>query len=110
MEENSKCDAEVNGKIGMTKANVGKMRGILTNMSLNMQVRLRILKSYIWSRLIYGCESWPIRSDMKNIFEAVEMSILRRMFRVPWIARRTNLALFEMAGTSRQLMTTTRRW
>ena len=83
--------------------------GLLTNMSLSMQLRLRILKTYIWLRPLYGFESWTIKSDMKKNLEAVEMWFMRRILRVPWISRRTNLAVLEIGGTSTQLMTTIRR-
>ena len=67
----------------MTKANFGKLRGLLTNMSLRMQLRLRILKIYIWSGLLYEYESWTIKSDMNKKFEAAKMWFMRRMLRVP---------------------------
>ena len=38
VEENGKCDAEIKARIGMAKANFGKMRDLLTNMSLNIQL------------------------------------------------------------------------
>ena len=93
----------------MAKTNFGKMRGILTNMSLNTELRVRILKSYVWSTLLYGCESWTIKADMRRRLEATEMWFLRRMLRVPWTARRTNEEVLQMAGVSRQLMFTIRK-
>ena len=76
--------------------------GLFTSMSLNIRLRLRKLKSYILSELLYGFESWTIKSDMKEKLKAVEMWFLRRKLRVSWIARRRiNLAVMEMAGTSR---------
>ena len=70
-----------------------------------MELRFKILKSYIFPVLLYGCESWTIKSDSRKKFDVVEVWLLRRLFRVPYITRRTNLAVLEMAGTSRQLMT-----
>ena len=60
--------------------------GLFTSMSLNIRLRLRKLKSYILSELLYGFESWTIKSDMKEKLKAVEMWFLRRKLRVPWIA------------------------
>ena len=31
-------------------------------LGLNREIRLRVLKGYIWSDMIYGCESWTIIS------------------------------------------------
>ena len=93
----------------MAKTNFGKMKDLSKNMRLSMQLSLSKLKSYIWSGLLYGCENWTFKSDMKKKLEVVKIWSMKRMLRVPLIARRTNLAVLEMASTSKQLMTTIRR-
>ena len=89
MEDNSNCDADIKARIGMVKANFGKTAGLLTNMGLSMQLRLRILTSCIWSGLLSRGKSRTIRSDMEKKLDAVDMWFMRRMIRVPWFARRT---------------------
>ena len=81
------------------------MRGILTNMSLNSEIRLRILKIYIWSGMIYGCESWTFSKEIRPRLEATEMWFLRRMLRILWTARRANKEVLLMSGTKRELLT-----
>lgn len=56
----------------MAKANFEQMRGILTNLKLSSGIRLRILKCYIWSVLLYGCETWTISKKMKKRLEETE--------------------------------------
>ena len=109
LSEDGRCESEIRTRIGMAKANFGKMRTLLTNLGLDAQLRLRILKCYIWSGLLYGCESWTLSAEMKRKLEAAEMWFLRRMWRVPWTARRTNVEVLQMANTSRTLLTTIRR-
>ena len=109
VEENSKRDEEIKTRIGIVKANFGKMRGIMINIYSDMHLKLRILKSYVCLRLLFGSESLPIKSDTKKKLVAVELWFQRRMLRVPRLLRRTNPAVLEMAGSSRQLMTTIRR-
>ena len=107
--EDGRCDKEIKARIGMAKANYGSMRKVLANMSLGIQLRLRILKSYVWSGLMYGCENWNISAEMQKRLEAAEMWLLRRMMRIPWTARRTNQEVLQMAGTSRMLITVIRQ-
>ena len=109
LSEDGRCESEIRTRIGMAKANFGKMRTLLTNLGLDAQLRLRILKCYIWSGLLYGCESWTLSAEMKRKLEAAEMWFLRRMWRVPWTARRTNVEVLQMANTSRTLLTTIRK-
>ena len=94
----------------MAKANFGKMRNILTDLSLNVQLKGRLVRNYyIWSGMLYGCECWTISAIMQKRLEAAEMWFLRRMMRVPWTARRTNAQVLQMARTARTLMTTIRQ-
>ena len=107
--EDGRSDAEIKSRVAMAKGNFGKMRRILTNMSLGMNIRLRLLKCYVWSTLLYGCEAWNISGVMRRRLEVAEMWFIRRMLRIPWTARRTNEEVLGMAGTERVLMTTIRR-
>ena len=107
--EDGRCDDEIRARIGMEKANFGSMRRLLTNLSMDGQLRLRVLKCYVWSGLMYGCESWNISTEMQKRLEAAEMWFMRRMWRVAWTARRTNLEVLRMAGTSRMLLSTIRK-
>ena len=107
--EDGRCDDEIRARIGMAKSDFGSMRRILTNMSLGGQLRLRLLRCYVWSGLMYGCESWNISTEMQKKLEATEMWFLRRMWRVPWTARRSNVEVLRMAGTSRMLLSTIRK-
>ena len=107
--EDGRCDAEIKARIGMAKSNFGNMRKLLTNLSLDIKLRMRLLRCYIWSGLMYGCESWNISSVMQKRLEATEMWFIRRMLRIPWTARRTNDEVMQMADTSRKLITTIRQ-
>ena len=50
--EERRCDAKVCARIGMTKANFGTMRKVLTKKSLEQQLRMRLLRCYVWSELL----------------------------------------------------------
>ena len=78
-------------------------------MNLSTGIRLRILKTYIWSVMLYGCETWTVSREMKKRLEAAEMWFIRRIMRIPWVARRTNQEVLQMAGTTRELMSIVKR-
>ena len=107
--EDGKCDAEIRSRIAMGKARFGQMRRILTSMSLSSEVQLRLLKSYIWSGMLYGCESWTISKELRRRLEAAEVWFLRRMLRIPWTARTTNQDVVQTTGTKRELITVIRK-
>ena len=77
--EDRKCDKDLRMRIVMEKASFGQMRKVLTNLQFNIDTRKRVLKAYVWSVLLFGCESWTISKDMRRKLEATEMWFLRRM-------------------------------
>ena len=42
-------------------------------------VRIRVLKCYVWSTLLYGCEAWTLTSVMIKKIEAFETWLYRKM-------------------------------
>ena len=64
------------------------------------------MKCYVWSTLLYGCESWNINKESRRKLEAMEMRIWRRMLKVLWTQRVTNEEIMRRVKTKRELMTT----
>ena len=71
--EDARCDKEKNTRLGMAKSIFGNMRKVLSNMGLNIQLRLRLLRCYVWSGLLCSCEIWNISSIIKKRQESKEM-------------------------------------
>jgi len=65
---------------------------------------MRLLKCYVWSTLLYGCESWTISKRMESQLEAAEMWFLRRMLRIAWTDKVSNDQVLQRANTSRNLL------
>ena len=107
--EDGRCDSEIRSRIAMGKAAFGQLRTILRNLGIGMGTKMRILRTYVWSVILFGCECWTISKEMRKRLEAAEMWFLRRMLRIPWTARRTNEEVLRRAGVRRELMTVIRR-
>ena len=45
--------------------------------------------------VMYGCESWTIKKAECWVIDAFELWCWRRLLRVPWIARRSNLSILK---------------
>ena len=43
--------------------------------------------------VLYGCESWTIKKAQCQRLDAFELWCWRRLFRVPWTARRSNQSI-----------------
>ena len=79
------------------------MEKVLTSRSINMCTKMRLLKCYVWSTLLYGCESWTISKRMESQLEATEIWFLRRLLRIAW-TKVSNDQVLQKANTSRNLL------
>ena len=78
----ARCSVEIKRRIAMAKNAFSKMNTILKNRNITMDTKLRALKSYVWSILLYGCECWTITDDTEKKLKATEIWFLRRMLRI----------------------------
>ena len=46
---------------------------VLKNKSINVPLRYRLLKCYVWLTLSYGAEAWKLSADMLKNLEAAEI-------------------------------------
>ena len=106
--EDGKCDSEIWSKITIGKAAFGQIKTILTNLGIGIGTRMRQLKTYAWSVILFGCKGWTISKEMRRNLEAAEICFIRRMVRIPWTVRRTNDEVLQMAGGCRELLTVLR--
>ena len=62
-----RCTCEIKSKIAMAKAAVNKKRVLFTGI-LDLELRKKLVKCYIWSIAFYGVETWTIRAvDQKHL-------------------------------------------
>ena len=55
-----------------------------------METKKNMLKTYIWSTLLYGCESWTLSQKLKRNIEAAEMWFYRRILKISYKDHITN--------------------
>ena len=52
-------------------------------------------KAMFFPVVMYGCESWTIKKAECRTIDAFELWCWRRLLRVPWTARRSNLSILK---------------
>ena len=102
-------EKEIVKRVGLAKKAFSEMDKMLENLSTSMKARVRIFKCFVWSKLVYGCEAWTIRKDLRRTLDAAEMWFIRRMLRIPWTDKVTNEEVLRRAGPKRELMKVLRR-
>ena len=62
---------------------------------ITLSTKVRLVKAMIFPVVIYGCESWTIKKVECRRIDAFELWCWRRLLRVPWTARRSNLSILK---------------
>ena len=99
-------DTEIKCRIEAARSSFNKMKNLLCNDNLNLKLRQRMIKCYVWSVLLYGVEAWTLKMNIINRLEAFEMWIHRRMLRISWTDKISNTEVLRRANTQRELFTT----
>ena len=66
---------------------------IFKSREVTLPTKACIVKAMVFPVVMYGCESWTIRTSEPWRTDAFKLSCWRRLLRVPWIARRPNLSI-----------------
>ena len=67
-----RCTCEIKCKIAMAKAAFNKKKALFTG-TLDLELRKKLVKRYVWSIALYGAENRSLRAvDQKNL-ESFEM-------------------------------------
>ena len=57
--------------------------------------KVHLIKAMVFPVVMYGCESWTIKKTECGRIDAFELWCWRRLFRVPWTARRSNQSILK---------------
>ena len=93
----------------MAKAAFRTHQGILMSKNTTLSLRIRILKTYIWTVALYGCETWTLKKNEELKMEAFEMWCYRQILRIGWVQRRTNESVIQEIGEDKKILDVIRK-
>ena len=64
---------------------------ILKRKDITLLTKVHIVKAMVFPVVMYGCGSWTIKKAEHRRIKAFQLWCWRRLLRVPWTARRSNL-------------------
>ena len=71
------------------------LNNVLESRDITLPTKVHIVKAMVFLVVMYGCESWTIRKAECQRIEALKLWCWRRLLRVPWSARRSNLSILK---------------
>ena len=68
---------------------------ILKSRDNTLPTKVCLVKAMCFPVVMYGCESWTIKKAEHRGIDAFELWCWRRLLKVPWTARRSNLSIIK---------------
>ena len=68
---------------------------ILKSRDITLPTKVHLVKAMAFPVVMYGCESWTMKKAERRRIYAFELWGWRRLLRVPWTARRSNLSILK---------------
>ena len=60
---------------------------------ITLPTKVRLVKAMVFPVVMYGCESWTVKTAECRRIDAFELWCWRRLLRVPWTAKRSNQSI-----------------
>jgi Domain of unknown function (DUF6451) len=81
---------EIKRRIGKATGVMAGFRNIWKSKNINSATKLEILKTCVFSVLLYACETWSLKKKDKDLLMAFEMRCYRRILHIRWQHKITN--------------------
>lgn len=61
-----------------------------TSQNISLQVRKRLMQTFVWSVALHTCDTWNIRTEEESQLEALEMWCYKRKLKISWTEKVTS--------------------
>ena len=68
---------------------------ILKSKDVTLPTNVHLVKAMVFPVVMYGCESWTVKTPEHRRIDAFELWCWKRLLRVPWTARRSNQSILK---------------
>ena len=87
------CSHEIKGHLLLGRKVMTNLDSILKSRDITLPTKVCLVKAMVFPVVMYGCESWTIKKAECLRIDAFELWCWRRLFRVPWGARRSSQSI-----------------
>ena len=86
---------EIKRHLLLGRNTVTNLDSILKSRDITLPTKIHLVKAVVFPLVVYGCESWTIKKAEHQRIDAFELWCWRRLFRVPWTAKRSNQSILK---------------
>uniref|UniRef100_A0A8C6DY29 Reverse transcriptase domain-containing protein n=1 Tax=Moschus moschiferus TaxID=68415 RepID=A0A8C6DY29_MOSMO len=86
---------EIKRRLCLGRKATTNLDNILKSRDITLPINFCLVKAMVFPVVMYGCESWTIKKAECQRIDAFELWCWRRLWRVPWTARRSNQSILK---------------
>ena len=89
------CSHEIKRSLLLGRKAITNLDSILKSKDITLLTKNHLVKAMVVPVVMYGCENQTIRKADHQTTDVLELSCWRRLWRVPWTARRSNHSILK---------------
>ena len=89
------CGKEVQRRMAIGKFAMGELTSIWKDRGVTMKTKVKLVKVLVFPIVLYGAETWTMRKHERRKIDPFELWCWRRVLRVSWMERKTNIWIIE---------------
>ena len=97
------CSHEIKRRLLLGRKVMTNLDSILKSRDITFPTKVHLVKAMVFPVVMYGCESWTVKKAERRRIDALELWCWKRLFRVPWTARRPNQSILKEICPGRSL-------
>ena len=89
------CSHEIKRRLLVGRKVMTNLDSIFKSRDITLPTKVRLVKAMFFPVVMYGCESWTVKKAERRRIDAFELWCQRRLWRIPWTARRSNQSILK---------------
>ena len=89
------CSHEIKRRLLLERKATTNLVSILKSRDITLSTKVHLVTAMVFPVVMYGCESWTVKKAEHQRIDGFELWCWRRLWGVPWTARRSNQSILK---------------
>ena len=89
------CSHEIKRHLLFGRKVRSNLDSIFKSRDIALPTKVHLVKAMVFPAVVYGCESWTVKTAEHQRIDAFELWCWRRLLTLPWTARRSNQSILK---------------
>ena len=89
------CSHKIKRRLLLGRKAMTNLDSILKSRDITLPTKIHTVKATVFPVVMYGCELWAVKKTVHQRIDAFKLWCWRRLFRIPWTARRLKQSILK---------------